>query len=156
MSEHFRTPEDYELFLYTLTERFPSVRRSTIRLVRRGSTLARVAGEIAFDQGIRLTVRERITFERLPTPSWRRCGSRCLALTRWSGGSAAKTQCRGRPSVPEASARSSPHSTRYELSATDRDGSRASVGTRRMGPSKRSQSANAPSAIGSSSVISIR
>ena len=29
MSNPLRTPEDYELFLYTLTERFPSVRRST-------------------------------------------------------------------------------------------------------------------------------
>ena len=29
MSNPLRTPEDYELFLYTLTERFPSVRYST-------------------------------------------------------------------------------------------------------------------------------
>src|SRR3990172_3673614 len=29
MSNPFRTPEDYELFLYTLTEQFPSIRRST-------------------------------------------------------------------------------------------------------------------------------
>ncbi len=66
MSEHFRTPEDYELFLYTLTDRFASVRRSTITLVRRGTTLARVAGEIWFDHDIRLVVRERLVFDRLP------------------------------------------------------------------------------------------
>jgi hypothetical protein len=29
MNNPLRTPEDYELFLYTLTEQFPSVRRST-------------------------------------------------------------------------------------------------------------------------------
>jgi hypothetical protein len=66
MSEHFRTPEDYELFLYTLTDRFASVRRTTVTLARRGTTLARVAGEICFDHDIRLVVRERLVFDRLP------------------------------------------------------------------------------------------
>jgi len=27
MTDPFRSPEDYELFLYTLTERFPSIHR---------------------------------------------------------------------------------------------------------------------------------
>jgi hypothetical protein len=61
-----RTPEDYELFLYTLVAQFPSVRRSTVTFVRLGATLARVAGELHFDQGIRLVVRERILYHRLP------------------------------------------------------------------------------------------
>jgi len=30
MTDPLRTPEDYELFLYTLTEQFPWVRRSTV------------------------------------------------------------------------------------------------------------------------------
>jgi len=46
MNNPLRTPEDYELFLYTLTEQFPSVRRSTVTFVRLGATLARVAGEL--------------------------------------------------------------------------------------------------------------
>ena len=46
MSNPFRTPEDYELFLYTLVEQFPSIRRSTVTLIRRGTSLARVAGEL--------------------------------------------------------------------------------------------------------------
>jgi hypothetical protein len=29
MSDFFRTPEDYELFLYTLVERFSEINRST-------------------------------------------------------------------------------------------------------------------------------
>lgn len=66
MSAHFRTPEDYELFLYNLHDRFPSVRRSTVTLIRRGTSLARVSGEIFFDHGIRLVVRERLSFDRLP------------------------------------------------------------------------------------------
>jgi hypothetical protein len=66
MSNPLRTLEDYELFLYTLAEQFPSVRRSTLILIRRGATLARVAGELYFDRGIRLVVRERILYHRLP------------------------------------------------------------------------------------------
>jgi len=61
-----RTPEDYELFLYTLMEQFPSIRRSTVTFVRLGVSLARVAGELHFDQEIRLVVRERILYHRLP------------------------------------------------------------------------------------------
>jgi hypothetical protein len=71
MSNSLRAPEDYELFLYTLTEQFPVVRRSTVTFVRRGASLARVAGELIFDWGIRLVVRERILYHRLPaTIDW--------------------------------------------------------------------------------------
>lgn len=71
MSKHFRTPEDYELFLYSLLEQYPSVRRSTIAFIRLGSSLARVAGELFFDDDIRLVVRERILYNRLPiTMDW--------------------------------------------------------------------------------------
>ena len=66
MNESFRTPEDYELYLYTLAEKFDSIETSTITFIRQGSTLARVAGEITFKNGIRLVVRERILFHRLP------------------------------------------------------------------------------------------
>lgn len=66
MNNPLRTPEDYGLFLYTLTEQFLSVRRSIVTFVRRGATLARVAGELSFDHGIRLVVRERVIFDRLP------------------------------------------------------------------------------------------
>ena len=71
MNNPLRTPEDYALFLYTLTDQFPSVRHSTVTFVRRGATLARVEGELAFDDGFRLVVRERVIFERLPvTIDW--------------------------------------------------------------------------------------
>ena len=61
-----RSFEDYELFIYSLVERFPSVRRSSLVCVRRGATLARVAGEVHFERGFRLVVRERLVFDRLP------------------------------------------------------------------------------------------
>jgi hypothetical protein len=66
MNNPLRTPEDYELFLYTLTEQFPSIHRSTVTLVRLGATLARVAGELYFDQEVRAVVRERVLYHRLP------------------------------------------------------------------------------------------
>ncbi|MBN2392020.1 MAG: hypothetical protein JXR84_14930 [Anaerolineae bacterium] len=66
MNNPLRTPEDYELFLYTLSEQFPAIHRSTMRFIRRGSSLARVAGELYFDQDIRLVVRERVLYHRLP------------------------------------------------------------------------------------------
>ena len=59
-------PKDYELFLYTITEQFSSVKRSTVTFVRRGATLARVAGELFFELDIRLVVRERILYRRRP------------------------------------------------------------------------------------------
>ena len=66
MNNPLRTPEDYELFLYTITEQFPSVRRSTVTFSRRGASLGRVSGELHFDHEIRLVVRERVLYDRLP------------------------------------------------------------------------------------------
>jgi hypothetical protein len=66
MSNPFRTPEDYELFIYSLSEQFKSIRQWTLTLVRLGVSLGRVAGELRFDRGFRLVVRERLLFERLP------------------------------------------------------------------------------------------
>ena len=66
MSNPFRTPEDYELFLYGLAEQFPLIRRSTLTFVRRGVSLARVAGELYFAHDLRLVVRERVVYDRLP------------------------------------------------------------------------------------------
>lgn len=66
MNNPLRTMEDYELFLYSITEQFPVVQRATVTFVRRGTSLARVVGELYFDQGFRVVVRERILSHRLP------------------------------------------------------------------------------------------
>ena len=66
MSNPLRTPEDYELFIYSLSDQFESVRQSTVTVVRLGAFLGRIAGEIYFDHGFRLVVRERLLFDRLP------------------------------------------------------------------------------------------
>jgi hypothetical protein len=66
-----RSPEDYELFLYTIAEVFPAVRRSTVTFVRVGATLARVAGELYLMDSVRIVVRERLSYNRLPlTIEW--------------------------------------------------------------------------------------
>jgi hypothetical protein len=66
MTNPLQSPEAYELFLYGLSEQFANIHRSTITFVRRGASLARVSGELHFDAGIRLVVRERVIFDRLP------------------------------------------------------------------------------------------
>ncbi|MCX7045611.1 MAG: DUF6516 family protein [Candidatus Sumerlaeota bacterium] len=66
MTNTFRTPEDYELFLYTLRDRHVFIRNSSLTFVRRGATLARISGELHFDEDIRLVVRERLIFDSLP------------------------------------------------------------------------------------------
>ena len=66
MKNPLDTIEQYELFLYTLKEAFPSIKHSTMVLIRRGVTLAKSAGEIHFNQGFRMVVRERLLFDRQP------------------------------------------------------------------------------------------
>ena len=66
MTDPLRTLGDYELFVYTIADHFPSVRRSTLQFFRRGATLARVTGEVYFERDVRLVVRERLVFDRLP------------------------------------------------------------------------------------------
>ena len=66
MKDPFRSPEDYELYLYSLRELYPSIKHSTVIMVRRGSSLARVTGELVFDGTIRLVMRERLVLDRRP------------------------------------------------------------------------------------------
>lgn len=68
MNNPLSTPEDYELLLYTLTETFPSVLHCTLTFVRKGASLARVAGELYSNHNIHLVVRERIVYHRIPAP----------------------------------------------------------------------------------------
>ena len=66
MTDPLRTPEDYELFIYSLPEQFRIVKHSTVQFIRRGTTLARVIGELHFEKDVRMVVRERIVYHRLP------------------------------------------------------------------------------------------
>ena len=57
-----RSLPEYEAFIYTLAQRYPIIRRSTLVVVRRGATIAVVNGEVELAGGIRLVVREKLSF----------------------------------------------------------------------------------------------
>lgn len=59
----FQSLRDYEEFVYTLRKRFPSVQGSTLVVVQRGKQMATPQGEIAFTQGYRITLKERLSFD---------------------------------------------------------------------------------------------
>ncbi len=56
----FTSLDHYEQFIYTLQVSYPIVQSSTLVLVRLGHSLATVRGEVFFDKGVRLAVRESI------------------------------------------------------------------------------------------------
>lgn len=57
----FQSLQDYEVFIYTLQHRYPSVQRATLVIARRGRTIATLQGELFFSNGYRLVVRERLS-----------------------------------------------------------------------------------------------
>jgi len=57
-----RSLPKYETFIYTLAQHYPIIRRSTLVVVRRGATIAVVNGEVELAGGIRLVVREKLSF----------------------------------------------------------------------------------------------
>jgi hypothetical protein len=67
MINPLRTPDDYALFIYTLVDQFPTIQHSTVTFVRLGTTLARVEGELDFEQDIRLP--PDIKHHRIPAPA---------------------------------------------------------------------------------------
>ena len=59
----FQSLRDYEEFIYTLKERFPSIQRSTLIVVQRGKRVATLQGEITLAQGYRIVSKERLSFD---------------------------------------------------------------------------------------------
>jgi hypothetical protein len=56
----FRSLSDYEDFVYTTPQRSSLIRSSTLVVARRGAHIATVSGEVSFEEGYRLIVRERL------------------------------------------------------------------------------------------------
>jgi hypothetical protein len=56
---------EYERFVYTLQQRYPALRRSTLVVIRRGQIVARLAGELEIG-AYRIVVREKLSFVTLP------------------------------------------------------------------------------------------
>jgi len=59
----FQSLRDYEEYVYTLKQHFPSIQRSTLVVVQRGRRVAVLQGELTFAQGYRITIRERLSFD---------------------------------------------------------------------------------------------
>lgn len=62
----FQSLREYERFVYALAEDFPSIRRSTLTIVRSGRGMAELRGEVDFSAGIRLRIYELLTWDAGP------------------------------------------------------------------------------------------
>jgi len=56
---------EYERFIYTLQQRYPAIRRSTLVVIRRSRLAARLTGELEIGH-YRLVVREKLSFVTWP------------------------------------------------------------------------------------------
>ncbi len=56
---------EYEHFIYTLPQRYPTIGRSTLIVIRRGTMTAVLTGEVELG-GYRLVVREKLSFAQTP------------------------------------------------------------------------------------------
>lgn len=62
----FRSLRSYEEFVYTLKQKFSSIQGTTLVVVRRGKRIATLQGEIIFEQGYRINLKERLSFDKGP------------------------------------------------------------------------------------------
>ena len=62
----FQSLRNYEELVYTLRQRFPSIKGSTLVIVQRGKRVATLQGEIIFSEGYRINVKERLSFDEGP------------------------------------------------------------------------------------------
>ena len=63
MPDPLSSPEAYQAFIYSLTERFSGIRRSTLIYIPSGELFGRAEGMLFFDQGVILCVQEYLNFE---------------------------------------------------------------------------------------------
>ena len=62
-----QTLADYELFIYALQDHFPSIRISTLTVIRQASHVAMVEGEVYFRDDVKLRVLEIVRFDVTPS-----------------------------------------------------------------------------------------
>jgi len=62
----FQSLRDYEEHVYTLSQQFPSIERSTLVIIQRGKRTALLQGEIVFAKGYRITLKERLSCDDDP------------------------------------------------------------------------------------------
>jgi hypothetical protein len=59
----FQSLREYERFVYSLAEQFPRILRSTLVVSQRGRYFAELNGELLFQDGYRLNVYERLSWD---------------------------------------------------------------------------------------------
>jgi hypothetical protein len=59
----FQSLDDYEEYIYTLPQKFPSIKTSNLVVIRRGRRVAKLQGELTFARGYRVTISERLSHE---------------------------------------------------------------------------------------------
>jgi Family of unknown function (DUF6516) len=57
---------DYELFIYSLQDRYPIIETTTLAVVRQASDVATIEGDLVFRKGLRLRVMEVVRFDLDP------------------------------------------------------------------------------------------
>jgi hypothetical protein len=57
---------DYELFIYSLQDRYPIIETTTLVVVRQASDVATIEGDLVFRKGFRLRVMEVVRFDLDP------------------------------------------------------------------------------------------
>jgi hypothetical protein len=63
MPDPLSSPGEYEAYIYTLADRFPSISRSTLTYIPTGELFGRVEGFLLFAQNLVLCVQEYLNFE---------------------------------------------------------------------------------------------
>ncbi len=63
MENTLASPENYEVFVYSIQHRYPQVKVSTLVLKRTGKMFAELSGQLFFEREIRLFARERLDFK---------------------------------------------------------------------------------------------
>jgi len=59
----FQSISDYENYVYTLKKHYPSILSSTLIVIRRGKCTAIAQGELIFERGYRIVIKERLSFD---------------------------------------------------------------------------------------------
>lgn len=62
----FQSLRDYEVFIYTLAQQFPTLRASTLVVAQRGRYYAELSGDVLWPDDYRLTVYERLAWDTGP------------------------------------------------------------------------------------------
>lgn len=59
----FQSLRDYEEFVYTLQQSFPTIQSSGLVVIRRGKRVATLQGELTFAYSYRIVIKERLSYD---------------------------------------------------------------------------------------------